>query len=391
MGSKLIKVFTYNVGLKVIAVLFAVAVWFVVVNVDNPNKSGNFTVPIQIKNQNVLESEGKYISLLGTGAVTFRASAKRSVFDRLTNADFEAVADFSNIEDESRVPIDIYAKTYSKQVTISTKVHYLEVTVSNLQTSKFIIEGDVEGEPSDGYVVSDVSVVPNVITVSGPEEIVSTISYVSAACDVDGLNEDVTLRVVPKCFDADGNEVNATQLTLSENTVKVKASLQSEVEIEIHVETSGKLAEGLSLDSITTDPERISIRGKAKALNKLTAIKIPGSAVNLSNVTKSMSTTVDISEYLPKGISLASGQDSHVNIIIKLKDVSEKSFDVSTSNFTIRNVGEGKSASFIQDTLQVKVTGYEDDLEKLKAEDITGSVDASGLELGEQTVRVEIA
>ncbi|MBP5565549.1 MAG: hypothetical protein J6X45_07495 [Lachnospiraceae bacterium] len=49
---------THNLNLKVLAVLFSVMIWIIVVNIDDPVKSVQFNdVPVQVINESALTDE----------------------------------------------------------------------------------------------------------------------------------------------------------------------------------------------------------------------------------------------------------------------------------------------------------------------------------------------
>ena len=99
MLKNLAKKLTNNLGLKVLAVLFAIALWIVVVNIDDPVKPAQYTISVTQDNMDYLTSNGKYSETLGgKNTVTFTASAKRSILEKLSNTDFTAVADMEKIE-----------------------------------------------------------------------------------------------------------------------------------------------------------------------------------------------------------------------------------------------------------------------------------------------------
>jgi YbbR domain-containing protein len=80
-------------------VLFAIALWIVVVNIDDPVKPAQYTISVTQDNMDYLTSNGKYSETLGgKNTVTFTASAKRSILEKLSNTDFTAVADMEKIE-----------------------------------------------------------------------------------------------------------------------------------------------------------------------------------------------------------------------------------------------------------------------------------------------------
>ena len=85
---------TNNLGLKVLAALFAFILWVVVINVDEPVRTVPYTVSVKTENEDYITSNGKYFELLdGNNTVTFNVSAKRTYQEKLSNADFSAVAD----------------------------------------------------------------------------------------------------------------------------------------------------------------------------------------------------------------------------------------------------------------------------------------------------------
>ena len=217
MLKNLTKKLTNNLGLKVLAVLFAIALWIVVVNIDDPVKPAQYTISVTQDNMDYLTSNGKYSETLGgKNTVTFTASAKRSILEKLSNTDFTAVADMEKIEyvegdGVCRVPITITCSKYnSNTVTISSKQQYLDVTVEDLGNVQKKITAGTEGTVMDGCALGDVSIVTsNLLKISGPSSVTSQISTVVATINVDGMSSDVTDTVVPVLYDADGNGAGA--------------------------------------------------------------------------------------------------------------------------------------------------------------------------------------
>ncbi len=57
--KKLKNLLTNNIGLKFLSVLFAMILWLVVVNIDDPDKTSTFTTNITIANENAIADMGK--------------------------------------------------------------------------------------------------------------------------------------------------------------------------------------------------------------------------------------------------------------------------------------------------------------------------------------------
>lgn len=379
MWMKIKKALTANIGFKILALVFSIALWMIVVNVDDPEQTKTFTATVQVVNENVLTDQGKYYTLTDGNTVSFRVTAQRSVLERLSSSDFTATADMNYLEDDERIPVDITVNRYASSVRISAQRLYLKVEVGDEMDARFSIRGETTGDPADGFAVDEISVVPNVISVRGPAEYVSKIESVRAYCDVTGRNMDTSETVVPVFYDADGKEVDTTRLQVSVDTVDVYVEIVSVKEVPIVVETSGSLADGLELTGITTDPATVMIKGESSELNRVTNITIPASVISLSDITQDLTTTVDITSYLPEGVTLLDSQDSQVSVKVGVAGETTQEFDVPVDNISVRNLERGYTTSFSASTVKVSITALQSELSRLSANSITGYVDVSGL------------
>ncbi|MCR4674490.1 MAG: hypothetical protein K5675_05705 [Lachnospiraceae bacterium] len=391
MKNKLMNIFVNNLGLKLLAVFFAVILWLVVVNVDNPSQSKSFTVTVQVTNEDVLLEQGKYYTIPdNANTVTFRVTARRSIMEQLTTSDFVAVADLNNLENDSRIPVEITAQRYSGSVTISGSTKYLTVEIGERMTTKYIISGVSTGEPADGYTIDSVEVSPNVISISGPAEEVSNISSVVAYCDVSGMSTGITESVVPKVLDAGGNEVDTTNLELSESTVNISVSFLNVKTVPVELESADEeLADGAKLEDVSISPSSIEIVGDSTVLNNVSSIVIPASVIDFSTISSDFETEVDVTSYLPDGVTIRSGTNAKVVVTITVAEQDTKSFSVPTGNITVSNLPDGLLSEFEDDTVSVKVTGDADLVASLKASQIKGSIDASSItKEGEYTLNI---
>lgn len=78
--------FTTNMGLKILSVFFAVGLWMIVVNIDDPVTTKTFkNIPVVFENETVLSDAGLVYQVLdGSNSVSFTVRAKRSVVESLT-------------------------------------------------------------------------------------------------------------------------------------------------------------------------------------------------------------------------------------------------------------------------------------------------------------------
>lgn len=91
------KIFN-NIGLKILALLIAIIVWWVVMNIDDPLVKKTISgINVELRNDDALTDKG-YIYEVDSGSViTITVRAPESVAKDLKASDFVAYADLSQL------------------------------------------------------------------------------------------------------------------------------------------------------------------------------------------------------------------------------------------------------------------------------------------------------
>lgn len=396
MLKKLKNLLVNNVGLKFLSVLFALILWLVVVNIDDPDKTQTFTTNVVLENEEAIADMGKSFEIINdSNVVSFRVTAKRSIIERMTASDFRATADMKNIEikkdGKAVIPVDITSSRYSSQIDIDKKNKNLEVAIEDLQSNQFKVIADTIGTPAEGSAVGELTVSPDVITISGPVSIVSKISRVVATIDVKEKFADIEDNVVPVLYDADGNTLDTSKLTFSQETVFVTAQILSVKEIPVNCETGGSLAEDYQQVSVECDPKKITVKGAAEQLNKLTIITIPQEALDISGAKETLTKEIDISTYLPEGVTLVDSSQAKVKVTVVIEQIESKTFNVPVKNIKIFNLLKDYDIEYQGEKIPVTLKGYTSDLESLSASDIMLSIDVGQIQPGTNTVPLSLS
>lgn len=392
MLKKAIKLVTNNLGLKLLALLFAGILWLAVVNIDDPTQTKSFTTSVSIENEEAIANMGKFYEIVdGNNTVTFRVSAKRSILRMLSSTDFRVVADMSRIEDLSRVPIDISAVRYTSYVTFPSQTLYLQVNVEDLQTKQLVISADYEGTPAENCAVDTVALrTSNVLRVSGPQSVVSTIESAHAVINVEGVSTSITDSVVPILLDKDGNQVDTTKLTLNVQTVNIQADIKDIKSVSVSAALTGTPKEGYVYTAVGYSPETVRVKGTGAVLNTTNVIEIPEGVVDIEGASEKIVQTVDISTYLPEGITLVDDEDKKITVTVDIEQIGTRMLELPTKNITIHNIPDGYRAEFVDETVKVYIRGLDSDLEKLSPEDVTATVDVGGRSEGEFSVVINL-
>lgn len=397
MGNKILKTLTKNLGFKILAVVFAFILWLVVYNMDDPTITVSYTTNVTVENASVVTDMNKcYEVLNGTNTVSFAVTAKRSVLNKLEDTDFTAVADMNRMivnedGDKANVPIEIISKRSNSSLKYNEKNKYLEVSLEDLMKRRFIITADTSGKVADGYALGEVTVTnPNVLNVSGPASIVNKIDSVVATIDVDGMSMNLSDNVIPALYDADGQEIDTTKLKLSNTTVTISAKILSVKEIPLVFSTSGVPYGDNRVVEISSKPETIKVKGSSTTLNPLSSLNIPGDVLNVSGASEDITTTIDISEYLPDGVELVNASDATVTVTVRIEAYELKKFNLSTSQINVNGLDSNYDLSFDQSTVAVTVSGLKNDLNKLNTSQLSASIDVTDLGVGTHQVNLDL-
>ena len=387
--KKVWKIITRNFGYKLLALVAAIVFWMIVVNVNDPNTTKTFTIEVTMENEDVISDMGKVYEILDdSDSVSFTVTGARSVVENLSVSDFTATADLSQIEGMSLVPIEVTANKYSNRIKIERLSQNVKVSVENAESSRFVITADYTGTPASGYAVGAMEVSPNVITITGAESKVNRIAKVVAVVDVTDLTSDISDKVVPQLYDEDGRIVDPTNLTFSRKKVSVSAQIEPTKTLGISVESTGTPHSGYYVTAITTTPESVTVQGESSVISKLEEISIPEGVLSVEDASDSVSVTVNISDYLPDGVTLVDSDQEQVVITAWISTGEVKIYSVPIDNFELVNVPDGLDIEISTRKVKVYLMGLGDVLSGIDANDITGTIDASSAD--ESTTKLEV-
>lgn len=397
MANKILKTLVNNIGYKILAVVFAFILWLVVYNIDDPNKTVRFTTNVTVENESAITDMNKcYEVLNGTNTITFSVTAKRSVINKLEDTDFTATADMNRMIMDSdnksaRVPIEVTSRRSNSSLKYNGKNQYLEISLDDLVSRRFMITADTTGQVADGYALGEVTVTnPNVLNVTGPATIVDKIDSVVATIDVEGMSMNLSDNVLPVFYDADGNEIDTTRLKYNNTTVTIAAKILRVKEIPLSFTTTGTPSGDYRVVEITSNPENIRIKGASSVLNPIMSLTIPAEVLNVSGARDDLTTTIDITEYLPDGVELVDAADATVTVTVRIEAYQSKTFTIDTKDITVNGLGDGYELAFEQDSVTVTISGLQNDLNRLSAADLAAAIDVSGMEEGLHQVNLEI-
>ncbi|MBQ1880487.1 MAG: hypothetical protein II156_02510 [Lachnospiraceae bacterium] len=378
---------TKNLWLKFLALGLAVMIWLVVVSIDNPVKDQNFTqIPVSVLNGEVFEAAGEAYELAEASKyVTVTVRAERVVLSQLSRDDFTATIDMNNYSN-GRVPISVKANRLADRIiSITPRTAYASVHVEELGTKQFSIDYEITGTPAEGYSVGNVTLASNVVRVQGPESQVETIDRAIVRVSAQGMTRDMRTEAPIVFIDRNGEEVDTTNLELSRSTISVSVEIWEDKEVPVTYSYSGTPAEGFAATGkINATINTITVGGDPEVLSTMASVSIPSTEIDITGATENVMKTIDVSAYLPQGISIANEQDETVSTVtVEVVAMSLLNVEVPSSNITIENAPEGFTVHIGGGATSVvtSVRGLPEILASVNGTMLTGHIDMDDVKI----------
>lgn len=342
-----------NLFFRILSLVFAVILWLLVNSVNDPMGQMTITnLSVRLLHTNLITDEGQVYTVLDdtdvVPVVTVRAS--RSIIDSLDSSNIVATADVEDMTEDGQIKIEYYSTKYDSEITsITGSIQYVKLSVEEKSTSMFVLKTTTSGDVADGYQVGTITPEQNQIRVSGPQSIVESIDSAVANVDVSGATGNISTYTDIRLLDADGNQIDTTNLTMNITSVKVSVTVNPISSVPVIAQYTGSPASGYMLTGVLTiEPDTVELSGKSTVLSTVQSIVIPAGVIDISGATETVTTTVDITPYLPDGTSFADEDfDGNVTVTIGIEAGENVNVYESVSDITLTNVPEGYTAEIV--------------------------------------------
>ena len=389
------KKLTNNIGLKVLALFFAIGLWMVVMNVDDPEVTSSFVVPVTLENEEELTEAGKVYEVLDdSDSVRVTVTAKRSIISNLSSSDFQAVADIRDLTDdemegECQLQIYVSALRYTNQISISSRTKYLTISIENEESVEIALKTASTGTPAEGYLVVDMETDPETITVTGPASVVEAITAATVTVDVTDMSRNLTASAEPVFYNEQGDEVDVSRCQLEDDSVTVYVTCYSYKTVPIEFSTSGTPYEGYEVSDITADYNEVTIMGTSDDIASITKITVPDTDISVEGAYEDVVKLISISDYLPTGVYVYEESEDVITVTVTIIPYETKTLTFSTSGIKVNGLGSDYTSSFSDSTVSLTIMGAAADIEEVTASDVTVTVDLTDYEAGTHSVLLE--
>lgn len=396
-----------NLSLKIVSVLIAVVIWYVVVSANDPIKQKYIEVPVKVTNEAYIAAGKKTYQIDEEyQSVLVYITGNRSVVDGLKASDITVTADLTQIVTMDTNPVYVPLTVSCpgiKPENIRTETATIPIEIEDVDSAKFPITIDTGNtKPSKDYEIGRMQTDPENITVSGPASLIKKISSVVASVDVTDMSSSGTLKAELKIIDKNQDEMSESQMSFlsfdgGSAEVDVDITLwRRQAGIKLKAEYQGAPYRGYQVTNIYTTPEEITVAGSEEALAALAAsgntIVIPSDKVSVDGAREDFETTVDISDVLPdtENMKISTSSSSSVTVHVTVLPNGSREFALDVDQIETENLSPYLTVLYDQTQISVRIKASNTNLDNLDLSSIKASINLGGMSAGDYEVSVEV-
>lgn len=364
--SKIKAFFTrHDLAHKLIAILMAIALWFIVVaNNDDLMRTNTIAnIPITYTNEDVLEDDYGLRLIEGQDqTVTVKVTGPYASLYSLTTNDIQVRVNLANFQKPGTYTINtskqstnctLLVNSSSVEAEISTPSSF-QIVLDEVITKEVPVTIQVDGTPSTGYMYDDPEGEQDSVSVTGPKTVVNQIRKATAvvpAEDSTGLTKTTSVLASFTFLDAKNQPVDQTHLTSEPNDYSVTIPVYAVAKLPLTINLiSSDMVDKNSVKA-TIDPQEIAVYGAEEVISKLTAISLGD--LQLSTVSLDEDDPITIPIELPAGVTRVQGEATSAKVTIQAVGMSTREMPVT--RITLQNSGSDPNLTATLRTTSVNI------------------------------------
>jgi len=370
-----------NVWLKLLSLLLAILLWnYVITSNTSITRSKTLNgLTGYVTGQTTLTANRLALLQDPTEAlsnITVTVDAPQAYYARLSGENVQVSLDLSSVRTAGTQEVALRATSSYGRVT-DIIPESLTLTFEALDSRSIPINSVLSGDMQEDYWYNITRMNPSNLTVSGAASVVRNIGSANVYMDITGHDSPFTQAQPYVLQDVSGVEISAGMLNLSSSSVSVSVDIYPTKDLPVSTDlanaVTGQPAEGYVVQSVTMQPETITVAADAELLEGLTDLMIQ--PVSVDGMSQSFTVRAAITPL--SGVRNLSSEQVYVNV-----NISEASIGGRIDDVSVLVSGKGENLSVEYNTMSVYVTGPRSVVEQLQKDGVFMSVDLTGLKAG---------
>ena len=376
---------TRNWVLKLSSFLFALLIWLVVTNINDPTKTLTVNnVKVNIQNDDLITESGQVYEVLDNSDLigTVVVSAKRSIIDSLDSNNVIAVADVNELTSINTIPIRLSTnKDNDKLESIRGSIDRVKLNIEEKTSKTLQIRTSTTGTVREGYILGETSLDQNLIEISGPDSIISQVKRAAVTVNVSGFNNIIRTDSEIRLYDEEDRVVSSPSIDKSISKVRVTVEILETKTVPINWNVTGTPARGYqATGEITATRDSVLIAGKSSTIANIESIDIPETKLDITGATENVEQFINLRDHLPDGVIIAEEDfQGVVQVEVAVEQNTERVVTLFTNRIQIVNMPEGYEGEIIEDenTYQITLVGLASILDEVDVNSIQATVDVA--------------
>lgn len=380
-----------KIGSILLSLAIAFGLWLYVITYVSPNSEETYyNIPVVLVGESVLNERGLMCTSASTNTVSLQLSGTRSDLVKVNSQNITVTAKLSSITEPGekinlQYEVDYPGDVPKNALEILSQSDFY-VTVEKRRVKDVPVVVQYVGERSEDYLydTENAQLDRTTVNVIGPASVADKIEQAIIEVDVTNQAESISDSYRYTLCDADGNPVDAAEITTDVEEIRFDMKIQRLKELSLVAEVIYGGGATRENTTVTVSPVSIRVTGSDAALEEL------GDSLTVATIDLS---TLDKSQEIPYTINLPEGvtnQTGVTDVVVNVQFSGLNTREFTVENFRSENVPEGMAAEIINANLTVKVRGPFAQVSLLTADDITVTVDFTNAVAGTATYKATI-
>ncbi len=385
--------------LMALSLLTAVVFWSILVASDGTlTREKTFqNVAVSVTGESTLKSRGYIVmddldSLIS--GVKLTVEVTQSNYSRVSGTSYNPHIDLTQVTGEGENVLNVAFSSQLYGPVVSCEPSSVRVNVERYITRRVPVVLETSGG-LPGYYLDSAKTDPTMLSVSGPQSLVSQVARAVASIDVSllsGERRSDRNSVQIRLQDAAGNTVESdlieiTNQTVLTDTVVVETELvpMREVPLEVESLVTGEPAEGYELLEVTVSQESLLIAAADEVLDAITVLTTD-QPLSIEGATQDVTGTVRLRR--PTGIENTVPYD--VTVTARIGEMTAQR-TLRQVQVEVDGLDDSLRATLSREKQTVQLTGPYTFINGLSQSDVRLFVDVNGLGEGTHVVPVQIS
>jgi len=402
--NKIMSFFMNNLIWKATALVLAIVLWIIAVNIEDPIETRQFfSVRVGFENMETLSRLGLVLlnqDEIERSVVTARLQSNRRLLTQIESADLRAYVDLSAaifayadwLGGSISAPLNLRLPDFAAANIINHTILPANLTLllDRLDTREFSVTPPVKmGELAQGYVSMTPIVEPQFVSITGPSSVLDSIDSVRTVVDLTGAYMDMEFIGVLEVY-------NENNIDITDRVTIIPAEVEIFVAVNLHAQIpvimpalTGALPDGYVVTNIAIEPAYIDIVGRREDLADFRGILLD--PIDIRGMTGTVVVQKDARDSLrATPLSVQNSRPHEIDITITIEQEEMLELVIPMENIEI--IGEPPAGFTVEfpESFILRVMGVRRFIYGLDADSISASVDITDLEEGVNSLALNL-